>query len=244
MEKRVFLGVGHGGRDAGAVGRVVEKDANLTIALEVKRILESYGVAVGISRTADEDDGLTEEIRECNAFAPDLAVEVHNNAGGGYGFEAFVQTNGYASQSQAAAKAIEACVIAMGQESRGLKTKRNSTNTGDYFGWLRLVKAPAVLCEGFFVDSGDAEDFDTAAKQQTLGAAYAEGILNYLGIPINREELDMAIYKTYEDVPAWGKEAVKLLMDKGALVGTGNNELNISDDLVRVFAVLHRLEII
>ena len=78
---RVFIGVGHGGNDPGAVGYVKESEANLQMALGMKAELEKDGITVGISRTREEDDPLTEEIREANAFAPDVAVEVHNNAG-------------------------------------------------------------------------------------------------------------------------------------------------------------------
>lgn len=175
MSYRVFIGVGHGGSDPGAVGYVREEDANLVIALELKKQLEAAGVEVGISRTVDEDDTIYEEIREANAFAPDLAVEVHNNAGGGDGFEVFVQTNQYAAKSRACAEAIEAEVKALGQRSRGIKT--------NVYGWTYSVKAPAVLLEGFFVDhKADASDFDTVAEQQELGRAYARGVLKYLGV--------------------------------------------------------------
>lgn len=175
MGTRVFIGVGHGGADPGANKYVREKDANLTIALELRRVLEEYGIIVGMSRTVDENDDIYEEIREANNFGPDLAVEVHNNAGGGDGWECFVQTNKYAAQSKACAKAIEAEVKAIGQNSRGIKT-----NT---YGWTYSVKAPAVLLEGFFVDKWeDAKDFDTVAEQQALGRAYARGVLKYLGV--------------------------------------------------------------
>ena len=33
MSKKVFIGVGHGGSDSGAVGYIVEKEANLVMAL-------------------------------------------------------------------------------------------------------------------------------------------------------------------------------------------------------------------
>lgn len=181
MSKNVFIGVGHGGSDPGAVGRVVEADANLTIALELKRILEANGVVVGISRTKDENDKTAEEVQEANAFKPDIAVEVHNNAGGGDGMEIYVQTNSYSTKSKAIAQAIEKQVKAIGQQSRGIKTKKLSSGA-DYFAWLRNVKCPAVLLEGFFVDSKDANDFDTVAEQKKLGAAYAQGVMDYLGI--------------------------------------------------------------
>lgn len=175
MSFRVFIGVGHGGSDSGANSYVREKDANLVIALELKKQLEAAGIEVGISRTVDEDDPVSEEVQEANAFKPDLAVEVHNNAAGGDGFEVYVQTNQYAAKSRAAAQAIEAEVKAMGQNSRGIKTKG--------FWWTNGVKAPAVLLEGFFVDNwNDAQDFDTVEEQQALGRAYARGVLKYFGI--------------------------------------------------------------
>lgn len=81
--KKVYLGVGHGGKDSGAVGYLVEKDVNLQMALACKEYLEANGVEVKISRTSDIDKELKERIKECNEYDPELAVDVHNNAGGG-----------------------------------------------------------------------------------------------------------------------------------------------------------------
>lgn len=184
MSKRVFIGVGHGGRDPGAVKYVKESEANLQMALGMKAELEKNGFIVGISRTREEDDPLYEEIQEANAFKPDIAVEVHNNAGGGDGFEVYYQTNRYKPQSMKLAKCIEDRVKASGQKSRGLKTRLNSSGT-DYFGWCREVQAPAVLCEGFFVDSNDSLDYNTKDKQRTYGALYALGVMDYFGIRSN-----------------------------------------------------------
>jgi N-acetylmuramoyl-L-alanine amidase len=79
-----------GGNDPGAVANgVKEKDLNLSIALACRDVLKRHGVEVKMSRTKDEDDTLSEEIRECNAFAPDLAIDIHCNAGNGDGAEAF-----------------------------------------------------------------------------------------------------------------------------------------------------------
>ena len=87
---KVFIGVGHGGADNGAVANGLKEDnLNLAIALACRDELKRHGVEVGISRTKDEADSLAEEIKECNAFNPDYAVEIHNNAGGGDGVEIF-----------------------------------------------------------------------------------------------------------------------------------------------------------
>ena len=147
---KVFIGVGHGGSDPGAVSYLVEKDVNLVEALACRDFLESHGVQVLMSRTKDENDPLTEEIRECNNFNPDLAIDCHNNAGGGDGFEVFYHFKG--GTSLTLAKNIESEVKAIGQNSRGCKTRLNSSGT-DYFGFIRETKCPAVICEGCFVDN-------------------------------------------------------------------------------------------
>lgn len=187
---RVFIGVGHGGADPGAVANgLTEKDMNLVMALKCKEVLEAAGVKVGISRTKDETDKLADEIAECNLFKPDVAIEIHNNAGGGNGFEVYTQTG--RAESTQLAKAIEARVKDIGQNSRGLKTKL--TNTGaDWFGWLRQVKAPAVLLEGVFLDSADHEIANTIDKQEAFGFAYALGVLDYLGLEMPFEDMNEA----------------------------------------------------
>lgn len=65
---KVFIGVGHGGIDSGAVGYLVEKEVNLVEALACRDFLEAHGVEVLMSRTTDENDPVTDEINECNAL--------------------------------------------------------------------------------------------------------------------------------------------------------------------------------
>lgn len=180
MTKKVFIGVGHGGSDPGAVKYLVEKDVNLTMALACKAVLEANGVQVKMSRTRDENDPIAQEIAECNAFNPDLAVDVHNNAGGGDGFEALVTVHG--GTGRVLAKNIEAEVLKLGQNSRGLKTRVNSSGS-DYYGFIRSIRCPSIILEGVFVDNAnDAKIADTKAEQEAFGRAYARGILKTLGI--------------------------------------------------------------
>lgn len=230
MSKRVFICVGHGGSDSGAVGHVVEKDATLTISLAAKAELERHGVTVGISRTRDEDCGLTKEVNMANAFNADLVIAVHANAGGGDGFEAYVQTNRYASRSRSAAKEIECRVEELGQNSRGIKTKLGSY--GDYYYWLRNVEAPTVLLEGFFVDNReDVTDFDTVAEQQKLGRAYAHGILDYLNIKVDT--------LPFVDVPvdSFCRNAVKWAYENHITTGTDKNKFSPDAPCTRAQAV-------
>ena len=181
MAKKVFIGVGHGGTDSGAVANgLKEKDLNLAIALACKTELERHGVKVGMSRTKDEADPLADEIKECNAFNPDYAVEIHNNAGGGDGVEIFHHHKG--GKGKTLANNILKEIVAIGQNSRGLKTKKNDQGK-DFYGWIRQTVAPACLIECAFVDNKkDIAIIDTAAKQKAMGIAIAKGVLKTLGI--------------------------------------------------------------
>lgn len=183
MAKKVFLGVGHGGTDPGAVANgLKEKDVNLGIALAAQKELERAGVEVLLSRYRDEDDTLAEEIRECNAYAPDLAVDCHNNAGGGDGFEVYCSMVG--GLSRTLAENIEARVKAAGQNSRGVKTRSYPGKPSlDYYGFVRETRAPAALCEFAFLDSPDVSAVATAEARERMGRALAQGILDTLGIP-------------------------------------------------------------
>ena len=57
----------------------------------------------------------------------------------------------------------------------------------------------------------------------------------------NKEDDDMKIYNLLADVPSSYKDAVQKVVNKGALRGTGNGELNVSEDLCRTLTILDRL---
>ena len=178
---KVFLGVGHGGSDPGAVANGFrEKDLNLSIALACNEELLRHGVITLMSRTVDENDSLQEEIKECNAFAPDLATDIHNNAGGGDGVEAFYHHGG--GKSKDLAENILQEIVAIGQNSRGAKTKKNSSGR-DWYGFIRETNCPAVIVECAFVDNRtDMQILDTETEQKEMGVAIAKGVLSTLDI--------------------------------------------------------------
>ena len=194
--KKVFLGVGHGGADKGAIANgFYEKDLNLSIALSCRDVLERHGVTVLMSRTKDENDTLTDEIKECNAFAPDLAVDIHNNAvgdhdgdgeGDGDGAEVFYFSGG--GTSKTLAENIISEIVKIGQNSRGIKTRLNSYRT-DWYGFIRETYAPAAIVECVFIDNKtDLQIIDTEAEQKAMGVAIAKGILLTLGIAYVEEK--------------------------------------------------------
>lgn len=181
MAKKVFIGVGHGGSDPGAVANgMKEKDLNLSTALHCKDVLEQHGVTVLMSQYKDENDRLAERIKECNAFKPDLAGDIHYNAGGGDGAEVYHSQRD--SSDDDLAKNILAEFEKVGQNSRGLKTRTRADGSA-YFGFIRQINCPAVLIECAFIDNKkDIEIADTEEERKILGTAIAKGFLKTLGI--------------------------------------------------------------
>jgi N-acetylmuramoyl-L-alanine amidase len=178
---KVYIGVGHGGTDPGAVANgLKEKDVNLQVGLACRDELVRHGVLVKMSREKDENKPLTERIKECNAFGPDLAMDLHHNAGGGDGAEVFHHYKGGASKELA--QNILDAIAATGQNSRGLKIKLNEQGR-DYFGFIRQTVAPAVIVEGAFLDNAkDVQYINTLEKQRAEGVAIAKGTLKKLGV--------------------------------------------------------------
>ena len=183
---KVFISAGHGGSDPGAVANgVKEKDLNLSIALACRDLLAKHGIEVKMSRTKDENDPLADEIKECNAYAPDLAVSIHNNAGGGDGAEVFHHHGG--GKGKTLAENILAEIVKVGQNSRGAKVRKNSQGK-DYYGFIRETSCPAVIVECAFVDNAkDLQIIATEAQRKAIGEAVAKGILKTLGVSISSE---------------------------------------------------------
>jgi len=215
MSKRVFIGVGHGGSDPGAVANgLKEKDINLVMGCMMKVELERHGVEVGITRKTDMNDPLHAGIAMANAFNPDIAIDVHTNAGGGKGFEIYrQQTTGNPAQALKLAQSIEKRVLEIGQNSRGIRGERAPLPAPNnfIFGWLREVRCAAVLTECAFVDNAqDVQLINTIEKQEVFGVAYAKAVLDYYGMewqPAQTEkEAQIILYGVMQQVIALSSE--------------------------------------
>lgn len=188
---RVFLSAGHGGSDPGACGNGLrESDMNLTMLLACKDELEKHGVEVVASRVKDEDDNVRMEVKEANNSKADLAFSIHNNAGGGDGFECFYYEGG--QNGSKLCKLVEDEVKKLGQNSRGIKK-------GNHLYFIRNTSMEAVLVEGCFVDNKtDIKIANTVEKMRKFGVAYAKAILKYLNIDYKEEQVRYVVTAEYQ----------------------------------------------
>ena len=181
MAKRVYVGIGHGGYDSGAVGNgFKEKDLTLSIGKYCNERLKQYGIETKISRTTDCDSSINSKVAASNAFKADVCMDIHINAGGGDGSEVYyshVSPNG-----KKLAQSIVDATLAIRQNTRGIKTRVDDDGT-DYFGMIRMTDAPAVLVECAFIDNAtDIQIINTEAKRKVFGYAIADGVAKYLGV--------------------------------------------------------------
>ena len=207
---KVFLSAGHGGSDAGAIANgLYEKTVNLNTLLVCKDELERHGVIVVCSRTKDENDPVSEEVKEANASGADIAVSFHANAGGGDGFEAFYFDS--SAKGKKLARLCEKYVKALGQNSRGIKA-------GNHLQFIKKTKMTAVLVESFFLDNAKDKCIgDTVAEHTAFGVAYAKAILEYLDIaykenkqvPNKLYRVQVGAYKDKTNADAVKKQLMK-----------------------------------
>lgn len=171
MSQKIYIDPGHSSIDPGAVKYVVERDLNEKVA----KFMNEYLLATYVCETKVcpiSIDSLTTIANDANAWGADLFVSIHFNAGGGDGWEGLV----YSSSNQALGHVFEKYVVAIGQNSRGVKYRPD-------LGVLRLTNMKAILNEGAFVDNQkDIADWNEDHELKKMGVAYAEAAAEWLGL--------------------------------------------------------------
>lgn len=199
----VVLDPGHGGHDRGATSIFgSEKDFALDVCQRARRLLESKGLKVVLTRASDVFIPLEERPKIANAIPNSIFVAVHFNSSPSNdmatGFEVFSLTprggpsmdenfldsrdfrhepgNGNdAANAALAASVYHALLGNLPQFDRGLKHQR--------FAVIRLATVPAILIEGGFVsNTADVRLIATAAWRQKLAESIVEGVEGYKGL--------------------------------------------------------------
>lgn len=204
---RIWIDAGHGGSDPGAVGKIIEAIYTLIFALELGRVLTIFGIEVNYSRTSDRYVSLGDRCRMANEWGADYFISLHFNAGGGVGIETFAYSPG--GNGEKLAKAVQSSVIdATGMVNRGQKFAN--------FQVLRDTNMAAILIEGGFVDTSDAEKISTEIYKQKFVRGVSKGVCAFLGLswsdPYNvvQKPIDTQPNNTQQAIELL-KQAIKLL---------------------------------
>lgn len=182
MAKILVLDAGHAtvtsGKQTmnGSRGVVKEWTMNSNVCNKIANILKDYDVT--IYRTDDTsgktDVSLSERVKRCNKYKPDLFVSIHHNAGGGTGTEVYWHTYGTAEDKKVAGIVAPKLASKTGMRNRGVKQAQFA---------VLGCNATAILVEGGFMDTkADYEIITSDKGQQQYAEAVAESIIEYLGL--------------------------------------------------------------
>jgi N-acetylmuramoyl-L-alanine amidase len=191
----VVLDPGHGGIDPGAVGPtgLTEKQINLAIANETKRILEATGAVVVLTREQDQNTTLITRDSLGVALKPQAYISIHHNAepdgptGGPPGNETYYQIANPSSKRlagllwESVTAAFSRYDIAWaGDTDHGAKYREGSR--GDYYAVLRQTAGiDAVLSEAAFISNPAEEALLATAEFRLVEAqAIADAIVRFL----------------------------------------------------------------
>ena len=183
MAKKIFLDAGHGGSDPGAVKYVTESKVAISVVKAAASYLKNnYICEVKADTTADSTTTIS---NRANKWEADLFISVHFNAGGGDGWEGLV----YSSKNNKLGKTFEKQILAIGQNSRGIKY-RPDLNV------LRSTNMPAILNEMAFVDNKkDIKDWDEPAELKEMGIALAKAAADYLKLKKKKPKKEKVPFK-------------------------------------------------
>jgi N-acetylmuramoyl-L-alanine amidase len=164
----------------------MEKDINLGVALNLQRILESWGARVVMTRTSDGhfnrevDDDLDARVQIVNTAKPDLFLSIHTNYvanAGPRGYEVWVPRCGGQRNAQSRDLAD-----LLRQELGDVWGKSQDRGTKDDHN-LRVLKGthcPAALVELEFVSNPGVErQLGNPERQRELATAIAEAAVNW-----------------------------------------------------------------
>lgn len=173
---KIFIDVGHGGKDPGAGGlhsSQYEAYRNLVLANKIKARLESLGATVYMNREDDSTSSADHKIQMLKSVKPDYCIAIHHNAAptnsNKNGFDSYY----YYAFSKKAADFVYTATVNTGVYS-------NNNLGWHYYFMGRTTNCPVVLTEnGYMTNRSDYNGITDDATNDKKADAIVKGIANY-----------------------------------------------------------------
>ena len=183
-DKIVVVDAGHGGNVPGATKMgVYEKDINLDIVLELKKLFDRSDKNIGVyyTRTDDSNPSFENRVGLANDSNADIFISVHNNSTASgrmssiNGCEVMYEGGDPTGESK---KLAEVCLNHLLKE---LGAKSKGTVVGDEVYIIRMSQSPVALVEvGFMTNQKELENLQDKEYQRKAALAIYEAVLEYL----------------------------------------------------------------
>lgn len=159
-DKVVVIDAGHGAKAVGAVKQgIYEKDINLAIVLELKKLLEAdqnEKIGVYYTRTDDSNPSLEERVQLANKADADLFISVHNNSSGSGKMSGMNGTEVlYRSGDTEALTSEHLAEICLSHVTASFESVSQGVKPRDDLYIIRNSEVPVVLIEVGFMTNAD-----------------------------------------------------------------------------------------
>lgn len=181
-DKIVVVDAGHGDRACGAVRMgYMEKDINLGIVTELKKLEESKKDKIGFfyTRTDDSNPTLEQRVGLANELKADLFISVHNNSSGNGNFSGEHGTQVMYDESDDSKKSgKDFAQICLESVSKATGSNKVGLLKGDKIHIIRNSKNTVALIEvGFMTNKEELSNLVTEEYQKQTAEGIYEGIL-------------------------------------------------------------------
>jgi len=178
-DKVVVVDAGHGGKAAGATKKdVCEKDIDLEIVLELKKIFDSSDENIGVyyTRLDDSNPRLGQRVGLANAADADLFVSIHNNASSSGRFSTLHGTQVlYSESDESEFSSKRFAQICLEQVVASCESRNIGLLPGDDIYIIRSSKVPVALIEvGFLTNQKELENLCMEEYRRSA----AQGVYN------------------------------------------------------------------
>lgn len=213
-------------------GSYKEREFAWDMYTRLRPLLEQRGIGVVCTRRQDNKPSLTERAGVSNRAGADLFVSLHSNAEGGTGWGTARGLLVYTSAPpETAARNVAARAILARMREAGVVISGGGLLHQIEYTVLAKTSAPAVLIEyGFHTSRDDVALLRDGAYRDTLAAATARGVCDFLGV-------DWATETPQEPVP-WYEADRAWAVALGITDGDRPEEVSTRAE---EWAMLHRL---
>ena len=190
----IVIDAGHGGADSGCIGdNVLEKDINLSIAMNIKEQLAERGYEVLMTREKDETISLEERVKLANENGATIYISIHQN----FSDEKPNEVNGietfYSAESEIESKRLAQLMQQQLTDSTDARDRNILANENLYV--IRETNMPACLVEtGFLSNKEECGLLVSEDYQKQLAASIVSGVELYFH--------PKTMYLTFDDGPS------------------------------------------
>lgn len=179
-DKVLVIDAGHGGKDVGAIaadGLLYEKQINLQVLLELRKLLEKDHIKVYYTRTDDQQVYLRPRVELANDVEADFFISIHSNASviqeaNGidiYYYEGYHQG---VCTKELAILMLDELVKVMPLRNRGITERK-----GDEIFILEHASVPALIIEmGYITNYDDMSYLNDNQNQKNIAQGIYSGI--------------------------------------------------------------------